>query len=465
MNYRLSFDEDFPPHTPCDAAWLEYAGSPQHTTALVYCLDSPIFLQVINMSNPFGGYYECLLGRYKGTRFHALAENCKAAASTGSKKLVAKALETLVPHIHEEPAKLVLEIMYEEARYHDWVRQQIRSATGHKGSPFVRRAYSCALVDPKDSKRVYVSTRDRMILRDIILERPFKEALGLAIAVVADRDPLHEYAEERFGKLPKHIIAMAPVLRDIASRNTESNEMVRSPSHEYSAQEVLKNMREVLDRNEQLRESLRSRGLRDLEMFESVIPNMLRECNIRGDYMRRKDFVRNFGWCIPNARMIEEVAYFIGDRRALSVGAGRALFEFLLHDRGVNIVATDSFDDAWRPTHELDPFMPVHEYSAAHAVRVFDPDVLVLVWPLQKIDMFDASVPMASDALRAFRGHRMVYVGESSGGFTGDPDFHDMVREEWRDAQYVEKDINADALEIERWSGVGDRVRLLVRRH
>ena len=63
MNYRLSFDDPLSlPHDPCETAWLEYAGSPQHTTALVYCLDSPIFLQVINMSNPFGGYYECLLG-------------------------------------------------------------------------------------------------------------------------------------------------------------------------------------------------------------------------------------------------------------------------------------------------------------------------------------------------------------------------------------------------------------------
>jgi hypothetical protein len=69
MNYKLSFDDSPSFYDPCEAAWLEYAGSPQHTTSLVYCLDSPIFLQVINMSNPFGGYYECLLGRYKGTRF------------------------------------------------------------------------------------------------------------------------------------------------------------------------------------------------------------------------------------------------------------------------------------------------------------------------------------------------------------------------------------------------------------
>ena len=97
--------------------------------------------------------------------------------------------------------------------------------------------------------------------------------------------------------------------------------------------------------------------------------------------MCRRDFIRDFGWCIPDARMIEEVAHFIGDRRALSVGAGRALFELLLHDRGVNIVATDSFDEEWRYTHEPGPFMPVHEYSAAHAVRVFDPDVLVWYGP------------------------------------------------------------------------------------
>lgn len=464
MNYRLSFDEDSF-YDPCEAAWLEYAGSPQHTTSLVYCLDSPIFLQVINMSNPFGGYYECLLGRYKGTRFHALTENCKAAASSGSKKLVAKALETLVPRIHEEPAKLVLEIMYEEACYHDWVRQQIRSATGHKGSPFVRRAYSCALVDPKDNKYVYVSTRDRIILRDIILERPFKEALAIAIAVVADRDPLHEYAEERFGKLPKHMIAMTSVLHDISSRNSEPNFAVRLPEREFSAKELLKEVREIVGNNKLLLNALSAEGFRELGMLESMAPTLLREFRITGVYMPRREFIRNFGWCIPDARMIEEVAHFIGDRRALSVGAGRALVELLLHDRGVNIVATDSFDEEWRYTHELGPFLPVHEYSAAHAVRVFDPDVLVLVWPAYKASQFDTRIPMASDALRAFRGHRIVYVGEDSEGCTGDQDFHDLVRNEWQDAADVEEDINEDALMIDQWPGLHDYVRLLVRRH
>jgi hypothetical protein len=72
---------------------------------------------------------------------------------------------------------------------------------------------------------------------------------------------------------------------------------------------------------------------------------------------------------------------------------------------------------------------------------------------------------MASDALRAFRGHRIVYVGEDSGGCTGDQDFHELLNSEWQDAADVEEDINEDALMIDQWPGLHDYVHLLVRRH
>jgi hypothetical protein len=38
---------------------------------------------------------------------------------------------------------------------------------------------------------------------------------------------------------------------------------------------------------------------------------------------------------------------------------------------------------------------------------------------------------MAADALRAYQGNTVIYIGEGSSGCTGDEEFHNMLEKEW----------------------------------
>jgi hypothetical protein len=421
--------------------WIKFACGYQHLGSVRRAQQTKLFRQVIAMSNPFEGYLACVLGHPKGTRFHTFMENCRAAASSDDERMIAQIIARLEKHHTQEPARLVLEAMYSSC-YNERVRERIRVAAHDTGpEEFVRHAYSCVVYDPYECARVRIMIRDRTILGDLLQRGPFTNALDLAMSVVDDKDPLAIIAKKRFGKLPEHLLRMGPTLHALVKSPPKLNATISLPVNSYSAAELLAEVADAATDCNPLP--------RDADAGELA--------------ERRQEFIGNFGWCIPNAEMIAEIANFIGDRRALSVGAGRALVEFLLYERGVNITATDSLTDEWAATNRAPPFMPVHMYSAARAVRVFDPDVLVLVWPPYQSDQFSTVAPMASDALRAFRGSRVVYIGEDSYGCTGDPAFHALLDDEWIPATEVDDDVDERALQIDNWYGLHDYVQLFIR--
>ena len=155
---------------------------------------------------------------------------------------------------------------------------------------------------------------------------------------------------------------------------------------------------------------------------------------------RRRTFIALYAWAVPTRQAIQTIAAFVAGRKALEVCAGSGLWARLLADRGLQVIATDA-----EPAP--DPHFPVEALEAEAAVQAHgDSEALLLCWPPFRADC-------AVRALRAFRGDRLVYVGDAR--FTADDRFHALVGKEW---------IVAQSIPLPSWPGLDDYTFLYQRR-
>lgn len=191
------------------------------------------------------------------------------------------------------------------------------------------------------------------------------------------------------------------------------------------------------------------------------------------NYERRHDFAKQFGWAIPSKEAIEKIKSFVGNERILEIGAGRGTWAKLMQDAGIQITPTDIHagrpveeesgesivhpeNQYWKPSHmeeigvtDRSTYTDVYRLESDLAVEQFgDHSVLMMVWP-----SYDQS--WAVDALKKFAGNKLIYVGEDSGGCTGDECLHETLYNEWSP---VEK------ICIPQWQGIYDCLYLYTRK-
>ena len=169
-------------------------------------------------------------------------------------------------------------------------------------------------------------------------------------------------------------------------------------------------------------------------------------------------FIYKLGWAIPNPEAIETIKKFVGTDFILEVCSGLGMWARLLMDEGVSIVASDRDPEWISPIHKMYEqnlskikrirSMNVLKAEAVTALRIFYPDVLMMIWP-----PYDR--PVAKDALDAFKGNKFIYVGEGSGGCTGTDDFHDQLEEEWDESEVIH---------IPQWEHIHDNLFLYTRK-
>jgi len=155
---------------------------------------------------------------------------------------------------------------------------------------------------------------------------------------------------------------------------------------------------------------------------------------MRGTW-RRYDWTVLFSWAIPNDEAIRTIA---AHAPILEVGAGTGYWAWLLRKLDVDVVATDRHepDQHWNGTTWTD----VEPLGAVEAVEKHGTGrALLIVWP--------PMTTMASDALDAYTGDTLIYVGEPDGGCNADADFHFRIRMEWTEATTVR---------IPQWWGLHD---------
>lgn len=144
-------------------------------------------------------------------------------------------------------------------------------------------------------------------------------------------------------------------------------------------------------------------------------------------WLQRDSFVKNFAWAIPDEGAIKDIKEFVGDDKILEIGCGLGLWAKLLQDFGVNITPTNpNFPKDFYLNKDKKPFTEVLDFAHKEAVETLGPDhdVLMLCWP-------PYSESIAYEALNAFGGDKLIYIGESRGGCNATHEFFELLDEEW----------------------------------
>lgn len=155
----------------------------------------------------------------------------------------------------------------------------------------------------------------------------------------------------------------------------------------------------------------------------------------------RDTLVSTYAWAIPDPHTLAFVAA-LSDRGLVEVGAGSGYWAWQLSQLGVDVVAYDYKPPHLVPNHYHSPtrgswagprveptlresiFFDVQQLEAVAAVDRHPDRTLFLCWP-------PYATSMAVKALRAYRGDRVIYIGEGSWGCTGCAEFHAVLESEW----------------------------------
>ena len=178
----------------------------------------------------------------------------------------------------------------------------------------------------------------------------------------------------------------------------------------------------------------------------------------------RDDLCREYSWAITDPESIQFVARWLSPH-AVELGAGRGYWAWQVAQLGVDILCFDEFPpdkvftNHWHSPYENDESgkhtflnQPVTTY---HPVEQGTEEVLLqhadrtlfLCWPPYASDM-------ALNCLNSYSGKRLVYIGEGSGGCTGDDAFHERLEEGWNEVV---------THEIIQWDGIHDYITVYER--
>lgn len=162
---------------------------------------------------------------------------------------------------------------------------------------------------------------------------------------------------------------------------------------------------------------------------------------------QRADYVKRYSWTITDPATAAFVAAH-SRGRLVDPLAGTGWWGSLLAQHGVDVVSYD-LEPGGNVWHQDQPLhATVVGMDAVEAVVLHPDRTLLLSWPPH-------GEPVGVDVVRAYRGNRVVYIGEGDGGCCGD------------DAMFAELEANwvevAEHLPVQ-WSGIHDQVRVFERK-
>jgi hypothetical protein len=148
-----------------------------------------------------------------------------------------------------------------------------------------------------------------------------------------------------------------------------------------------------------------------------------------GDYgtrCDRRELTSAYSWTVTSPTTVAFVAEYAGSM-VVDPLAGSGWWAHLLTEEGVTVLASDENPpdgtdaNKW---HRDRTHVPVGTADGAAAVSVAPPGAtLLLSWP----PMDDAGFRILS----AYRGSRVIHIGEGWGGCTGDDDLFELLQRDW----------------------------------
>jgi hypothetical protein len=164
-------------------------------------------------------------------------------------------------------------------------------------------------------------------------------------------------------------------------------------------------------------------------------------------YYKRRDCIRKYGFAIPTYEAITAIDGCTIDPYAdnvIEIGAGSGYWTALLKTFSKRVRAFDptpggsvrspySFWKAWTDVEKADHTVLTRLPEAKSAV-------LLMVWP-------DYDVDWPAQALEAFSGNVLAYVGEGWSGCTGNERFHQILHDQWNEMSDIS---------LPQWPGIHD---------
>jgi hypothetical protein len=192
----------------------------------------------------------------------------------------------------------------------------------------------------------------------------------------------------------------------------------------------------------------------------------------------RDEYIPKFGFAIPDRAAIEVLKHYAP---LVEVGAGSGYWSYELLKAGVDVIATEPGTGQYRVFREPDvsclrigggkgvqqilkpsvladevpvefgfwkPWTQLKKLTATKAVAKYPTRNLLTVWP-------DYNVKWPLNALKAFTGEYVCYVGEF-GGCTGSQEFHDYLSSHFEEVEDVS---------IPQFQCIHDRLYVYRRKH
>ncbi|OBF59160.1 hypothetical protein A5787_22025 [Mycobacterium sp. 852002-50816_SCH5313054-b] len=136
----------------------------------------------------------------------------------------------------------------------------------------------------------------------------------------------------------------------------------------------------------------------------------------------RQRLVKQYCWTIPDPETVAFVAKHANGGLVDPI-AGTGYWAYLLEQLGVDVVCYDvnAGSDKWHGDHA---YVRISAKDCAEAMALHPDRTLFLSWP-----------PLGEDVgartLLAYRGSRVIYVGDARGGATGDDQMHLILDTHW----------------------------------
>ena len=164
----------------------------------------------------------------------------------------------------------------------------------------------------------------------------------------------------------------------------------------------------------------------------------------------RQYLIEAYAWAIPTPEVLHTLATLAP---LVEIGAGTGYWAWQLQQIDVDIVPYDAHapigpsdsGNLWHPGATSWTHIEIADSvaSAAHPDRT-----LFLCWPPYR-------EAMAADAVRAYQGATVAYIGEAKGGMTADDSFFELLERSWVRRQIVR---------VLRWEGFDDQLEVWERK-
>jgi hypothetical protein len=132
---------------------------------------------------------------------------------------------------------------------------------------------------------------------------------------------------------------------------------------------------------------------------------------------------KRYSWAIPSPGDVSWLTQVLGRRGLVEIGAGSGYWAWQARQAGVDVVAYEPADAS------ANGYTDGIEYSDlrrdGHTAARRHPDrALMLCWP-------PPADPWAADALRAYAGDLLIYIGQPRGGRCADEAFFRLLDRTW----------------------------------